>query len=305
VNLVPAYIEEINWYGDIHAQKKDSAKTARHGSYDVLQLNTPKFSYELPLSLMASCKETRGTDYKYAAWDSTKHWVARTDTNYATYIYDSRELNVGAYNSTNSFNMLAFVPEAMPENNAFSSNQLLISTTYEFSFEWWYAAASYVESFKGTGDDSLKTFMRNHYGSSIGNDSLKVFENAVEALKVPDTTKSVRVQMIKVVLVDSRKVPEPESSSSVAGSSSSEVSSSSSESKSSSSEALSSSNEESSSSEGSSRLVTTRVLNGSARMLQVRRLDGSLVKNTSNLVPGIYYVKDSEGMWKKMAVLPR
>ena len=62
---------------------------------------------------------------------------------------------------------------------------------------------------------------------------------------------------------------------------------------------------ESSSSENTTRLVTMPNRDGSARMVQVRALDGSIVKNSGNLAPGVYYVKYSNGKWGKMAVLPR
>jgi len=38
-------------------------------------------------------------------------------------------------------------------------------------------------------------------------------------------------------------------------------------------------------------------------VVQVRRLDGSVVGNMRNLEPGVYYVRYSDGKWQKKAVL--
>lgn len=297
VELVPAYVDETNWYGNSHTWKKDSVNTKRHDSYETVLINGTQFSYELPLSIKATCRETRGVAYKFATWNDDKAWIEKVSNNYATYIYDSRSISFASYDSTNTYNMLAFVPEKIPENFAFASNQILVSRTYEFAFEWWFAGASYQHSFRGTGSDSLKVFTSSRYTSSASNDSLKAVQSALEALNVPDTTKSVRIQVVKVVLVDSRKAPEPESSSSgnVESSSSDDVE-------------ISSSSEvkpSSSSSEGPDRFVATRSLGEPARILLVRNLDGSVVKYSGRLAPGVYYVKKSDGKWSKMAVLPR
>jgi hypothetical protein len=40
-------------------------------------------------------------------------------------------------------------------------------------------------------------------------------------------------------------------------------------------------------------------------VVQVRGLDGSVVKNAGNLAPGVYYMKYSYGVWRKTAVMPR
>ena len=376
VEFIPAYIDESNWYGDIHTGTQDSLTTTRHTSYKTLQINSNKFTYELPLSVMAACVETKGTEFKFATWNNSKAWIEDSHDDYATRIFDIRSLKFDNYDSTNTYNLLAFVPEALPEDDAYKSHQLLVSKTFEFAFEWWFVGASYKHIYRGTGADSLKIFATTRFSSSISNDSLKAFEAAVNALEVPDTTKSVRIQMVKVVLADSRKPllsssssaepisssesssssEEPssssadpvscsaeqssssvsssskeessssvesssskeessssespvscsaeESSSSSAPSSSSEKSSSSSAEPESSAAESSSSEAESSSSEGSVRLVTAKSLEG-LRVLQVRRLDGTVMDNSGKLAPGVYYMKYSNGIWKKTAVLPK
>lgn len=361
IELVPAYIEESNWYGNPHTWAKDSSNSTRHESYETVKVSTSSNQImKMPISIKATCRETRSTEVKYAQWNKDKTWSSVTEDDIATYIYDVHNLKMEGHDSTNTYNLLAYVPGRIPDDNSFSSDQLLFSTTFELGFEWWFASASYQERFRNPGDDSLTIRIKSHFSNATGNDSLKVVTLAIDSLKVPDTTKSVRVQALKVVLVDSRKplLPEssssnpPASSSSEGKSSSSEtpvVSSSSetpgptsSEENSSSSHGLDASSSSvvgtssstepetsssaepgtsssgdapassssgtepvSSSSEGSTRLVTAPAQGAAARVVQVRTLDGSIVKNSATLAPGVYYMKYSDGKWHKTAVLPR
>jgi hypothetical protein len=133
-------------------------------------------------------------------------------------------------------------------------------------------------------------------------DSLSSVTTAVKNLKVPDSVSKVQYQQFHVVLTDPNKKTAT-SSSSVASSSSETASSSSVAS--SSSEASSSSVEESSSSQGTTsiaRLESSPHAFGNVR--EVRRLDGSVVKSSETLVPGVYYVKGMDGRWKKQVELP-
>lgn len=381
IELVPAYIEETNWYGNPHTWEKDSSTYKRHDSYETLSISVKSTEYGFPLSVKAACRETRGTEYLYVTWKD-RAWSKKSADDYATYIFDIHSLTMEGHDSTNTYNLLAFVPGMIPENSAFSATQLLYSKTFEFAFEWWFVVASYTHSFRGTGVDSNKVYTTILNANSAGNDSLSVYEGAINRLEIPDTTKMVRVQVVKVVLSDSRKLPEPESSSSeppvassssatpvssssaIPGTSSSgqnpgtssshsvDVSSSSVVGSSSSGTPASSSSQnggssssanpgtstsvagssssagngssssaggngegtetsssgtdpQSSSSEDKTRLVAVQAESAPARVLQVRSLDGSVVKNSKNLAPGVYYVKNSNGKWQKMAVLPR
>jgi hypothetical protein len=96
--------------------------------------------------------------------------------------------------------------------------------------------------------------------------------NALKSLDIPDSISKIQIHQFHVVLVDPNK-NQPESSSSV---------------------------EESSSSEETTVLGrmerTPRVFNDSR---EVRRLDGSIVKQGESLKPGVYYVRGMDGRWKK------
>ena len=382
IELVPAYFQETNWYGDIRTQRQDSSRTVYHSSYDSLIINVKKSAtLNVPISIKAECRETEGNDVTFAVWNSNQRWVTDVVDDYATGLYDVRWLEMPGHDSTNTYNLLVFVPGSIPSDYSFQSNQVLFSKTFEFAFEWWFVGASYTETIV---HDSLHSTLRHYYGSSTGNDSLKVLANAVKALNVPDSIPTVRIQTLKVVLTDSRKPIEPESSSSsqspvscasgessssssnvvppsssssvikssssstpksssrdvqscsstVASSSSqasssSKATSSSSETPKSSSSAKpasssskakssssgkqsssskaksSSSKKDDSSSSESSRIVLTASPADGLRMLQVRRLDGSIVRDGKMLDTGVYYVKYSDGLWRRTAVLSK
>jgi hypothetical protein len=230
INLVPAYIEESNWYGNPQTWVKDSSNVVRHESYETVKVKIKSFSeYALPISVHAACREMEGTTYKYATWNNSKEWVEREDDDYATFIHDVKEFTTEGHDKTNTYNILTFVHGSFPgDNEPYQSHQLLFSTTFEFAFEWWYVGLSYEFVYDTIIDGKTYAATRSNYFNAVGNDSLETFNSAKKKFNYPEGLKTVRVQSLKVVLVDSRKVPEPESSSSVVVSSSSEVKSSSS-----------------------------------------------------------------------------
>ena len=365
IELVPAYIEESNWYGNPHTWAKDSSNSTRHESYKTVTVSAKSFANKLPLSISAECRERRGTEFKYATWNNSKQWKEDSEDGIATYIFDIHNMKLDGYDSTNTYNLLGMAPAKIPEDNSYNSGYMLASKTFEFAFEWWFVGLTHEFVFDTVINGNTYGATGRSYSSSIGMDSLHVFEVARNAMDFSQPTRTirseyVRVQALKVVLVDSRKPLLPESSSSnPPASSSSEVKSSSSETPvvSSSSEtpgptsseensssshgldessssvvgtssstkpetsssaepgtsssgdapASSSSGTEpaSSSSEGSTRLVTAPAQGATARVVQVRTLDGSIVKNSATLAPGVYYMKYSDGKWHKTAVLPR
>ena len=391
VEFVPAYIEETNWYGNPQTWTKDSSNFTRHESYRTVKVSS--FADSLPLSIQANCRQSQLTTYKYATWNNSNEWVEKDNDDFATVIYDIHNLKMEGHDSSNTNNILIYMPGSIPENSSFPANHLLFSKPYEFTFEWWYAVAHYRHVYV---DSVGVTHYANKYGRASGNDSLKTVNNAINTRAIPDTVKSVRIQVLKVVLIDSRKPLQPESSSSVVVSSSSESSSSSgvpassssekssssvtpessssvkssssskiessssepesssaessssakssssqpkssssvksssskvpessssdkvsssSEKKSSSSskpassssegKSSSSKNNKSSSSEKSDRIVALESQDVSRYVVQVRRLDGTVVKNAQRVGPGVYYVKYSDGIWQKKAVLQK
>ena len=375
IELVPAYIDESNWYGNPRTWVKDSSTFKRHESYETLTMSYSKNkSMQIPVSITAACREMQGTRLGVAKWTTNQTWKSEVVSGYTTDIYDIRALKMNGHDSTNTYNILAFVNGPFPEEgHPFQANELLFSETFEFAFEWWFASAKYQHF-------TDATHATNQYGSSVGNDSLKVVNAAISALAIPDSITNIRIQVVKMVFMDSRKqfipgsssssvvcsssvvpasssvtessssivesssskpassssqpsssskTPEsssskiPESSSSVVPSSSSKpVSSSSSIPASSSSvdkssssvapessstgpepKSSSSKKQESSSSEKSDRIMVLGGQDASRYVVQVRRLDGTIAKDSRKLGPGVYYVKYSDGTWQKKALL--
>lgn len=299
VELKMAYVDVGKWYGSKDLSKTDSSSVKRYESYETIKpFRDKKIGLSLPYSITASCAETQYNLYKIAQWnESTLSWDLNEDNDdYATVIMDVNMVEFPGYNASNSYNILAMRKGSLPEDQSYNSDELMVSRTFEFQFDWWYTYAAYTIVSTASTKWSFK--------SSYGLDSLSSLNNALKSLDIPDSISKIQIHQFHVVLVDPNK-NQPESSSSEAESSSSEESNSSIE---------SSSSEESSSSqqESSSSLEETTALNRMAKSYrifsgtrEVRRLDGAKVKANEPLVPGVYYVKGLDGRWKKQVELPR
>ena len=371
VTLAASTIAEYNWDVTLKSGtwktgtwNYGTQKTSIHNSFSTLTPIVTSASYRFPFSVKADCREMNGVYFNYVTWN--KAWAADS-LEYATYIYDTHAMALPDYDSTNANNLLVMTSNPpIDGKESFEAGEILVSIPYEFAFDWWFVGIRYGRS----------------YTSSIGHDSLTVFNSLVSSVKgkLPDTLTTLKVQVIKVVLKDvvkSESIVPPSSSSSVIPSSSSQPTSSteppksSSSVKSSSSKPASSSTEppkssagnssagnsssskdnssaskpsssskdapgssattigssaseksstskpssssedsESSSSKGSSSsgktsiaMVRTELVED--EVVEMRTLDGSLVKNSRNVKPGIYYMKTSRGTWIKKAVLPK
>lgn len=308
VELRLAYVDVTQWYGSIDLSKTDSVSVKRHESYEALAPFRDKFTEKLPVSIPASCAETKNNLYKYAEWsESSKKWTLNDENDdYATQIMDINQMEFPGYNSSNTYNILAIKKGALPEDGAYSMGELMVSKTFELQFDWWYTVVAYkIET--ETVDGNTKTIHTSwKMANAIAMDSTTSVTAALGALPESDTVSKAQYQQFHVVLKDANKLSSRDaSSSSVAKSSSSEAKSSSSEASSSSSKAKSSSSVKpgsSDSSEAIGRLPAKPRAFGAARA--VRRLDGSLVKAGEQLVPGVYYVKGVDGRWKKQVELP-
>ena len=298
VELQLQQIEETMWYGSKNLSKADSVKKTVYKDYLDVKPYKNKFNgaTKLPVSITASCVESQRNLFQYAIWSDLQWSLVNNDNDYATMIMDANQFSFKGYDATNSFNIIAIKKGSLPQNNSFSTNDLMVSKTFEFSFDWWYSIAFY---FVGT---------KYSYASVVALDSLTAANTSVNGLDVPDSVSKVQLQILHGVLVDPNKNL-PASSSSVASSSSEEQSSSSEVSSSSveassSSEQLSSSEVESSSSEHTT--VIGRLVNSprAFKAREIRRLDGSKIKAGEVLVPGVYYVKGADGRWKKQVELP-
>ena len=354
VTLAASTIAEYNWDVTLNSGTWNygTQKTSIHNSFSTLTPIVTSASYRFPFSVKADCREMNGVYFKYVTWN--KAWAADS-LEYATYIYDTHAMALPDYDSTNANNLLVMTNNPPIDGKAsFEAGEILVSIPYEFAFDWWFVGIRYGLS----------------YTSSIGHDSLTVFNSLVSSVKgmLPDTLTTLKVQVIKVVLKDvvkSESIKTPFSSSSVTQSSTSQPTSSteppksSSSVKSSSSKPASSSTEppkssagnsssskenssaskpsssskdapgssasekssdskpgssskgfdssssKASSSSGKTSIAMTRTELVEDVVVEMRTLDGSLVKNSRNVKPGIYYMKTSRGTWIKKAVLPK
>ncbi len=262
VTLQLQQIEETMWYGSKNLFNSDSVKKTVYEGYQELKPLKDKFNgnTKLPVSITTSCTGSRYKLFKYATW-SNAHWaLVDDDDQYATMIMDINQYTFSGYDPTNSYNILAVRKGSLPEDNSYSGDELMVSRTFEFNFDWWYSLALY---YHGNGYS---------YASAVAMDSLSAVKSSMKGLNIPDSVSKVQLQVFHGVLVDPNK-NQPESSSSV---------------------------EESSSSEETTVLGrmerTPRVFNDSR---EVRRLDGSIVKQGESLKPGVYYVRGMDGRWKK------
>ena len=101
IELVPAYIEESNWYGNPHTWVKDSSNFRRHESYQTLSMNYSKnATMQIPVSITASCHEMQGTEVGFAngLTDKPTYEQVYTDTTgYAETVhvtYDSDKVSL-------------------------------------------------------------------------------------------------------------------------------------------------------------------------------------------------------------------
>lgn len=309
VRLALAYVDETTWTTDYKYENEKDKKTIRQKKLtDVVPIQK-KLGYTLPVFLTASCSETVDNEYEELSWDGSK-WESSRSNNYASVILDIHGNTVGDFNEENTNNLLMMYPNALPSDESYQSSQILPSKTFEFQFEWWQVAVVYKTETQVEGG------VRTTYSMSmaLGNDYEGVM-NSAKMKSVENTVTSVQFQVLHGILMDTTKIKSEDvfssssvmSSSSTNSSSSTVTSSSSSNEKtdsSSSGESSSSTVSSSSSNESTTGLVLLNNRTVKNVRVEMRRLDGTSVKNNENVVPGVYYVKGADGLWKKQMVLP-
>ncbi|MBR4398649.1 MAG: hypothetical protein IKT05_05635 [Fibrobacter sp.] len=297
-------VEETIWYGSRDLKKSDSVKVNRHADYSTITPIIQKMDLRIPYSVDAGCTVSNYNLFKYGEWgQNSKKWSLNDENDdYGTWIIDVNINKIAGFDSSNSYNVLVVKKGGIPEELSFSSNELMVSKTFEFAFESWQAIV--VGRVKRVTETEEVTSL--YSGSAYRLDSAEAVTAALAAFNknadVPDSLSKIQVQVLRPVLADPNKKV-ANSSSSVAVSSSSEAKSSSSDA--SSSSAKSSSSVAPSSSESAEAIGPQQAKPRTFGMVRaVRRLDGSQVKAGEQLVPGVYYVKGVDGRWKKQVELP-
>lgn len=273
VTLKLASLEETMWYGDKALKKSDSVKVSKIDGYENFKPQFDYFPNRLPYSVTAACSESGNSRVTYADWFSngSKWELTEDEEPYWTYIMDINAIEMDGYDETNTYNFLVLT--SGPIGESFNPGELLASRTYEFQFDWWFASVGFVipsKTVEINGKDTTTTYRYSRrYSGAIGMDSVATVKSALSKLTIPDSIGKVSLQVLHAVLMDERKIPESDNGD-LTG------------------------------------LKVDRNARPTSRTAgQIRRLDGSLVAENAIFVPGVYYVKDQDGLWKKQMVLPR
>lgn len=274
IKLKLAYVDETVWHGEKNMESKDSSRTRRIDDFRNLRPQRDYFPYWMPYSVTAGCRELNSAQYVYGVWSKpSSAWsIEDGNNNFSTYIMDIHGHEIGNFNEDNAYNLLALKQGGLPEDGEYSSGELLVSKTYEFQFDWWFASVVYKIVNRNVvikdKDTTVTESYSYRYGASIGMDSALVVGSARNSLDIPDSISKVDLQVFHAVLMDERKIPKIEDHT-----------------------------------EAIAELKASAHIASEER--QIRRLDGSVVSNKEPFIPGIYYVKTGNGAWRKQIVLPR
>ncbi len=265
---------ETLWFGDKDLSKSDSVKHATYTDYTELSPQRNFFTYQLPVSIKAGCSETQNNTFYFGEWNKDEKSWSLNDENddYATYIMDIRGNRMDGFDSTNAYNILAMKKGGLPQDGAYTSGELLVSKSYDFQFDWWFASVMIVIENRNVSinekKDTVTTVSYSYkYASSMGMDSLNVVNTAMSNLTIPDSIGKVSLQVFHAVLMDSTKIKVEDKDE-----------------------------------DNPTALVNVGVSPAEGKRVEVRRLDGSRVKKGETLSPGVYYVKYSNGIWKKEGI---
>ena len=271
-----AYVDETRWYGDKDLSKADSVKQNRHQDYSTLVPIYVSEGHIIPYTITAGCVESQNNLYSYAEWNKNqKNWSLNSENDdYTTVIWDVNSNSVEGYDPSNTYNILVFKKGQNLEE--LSSENMMVSRTFELNFESWYAIGLYKTV---TQESETSSRIRTTAMFATRMDSASAIRSVIDALDIPDSISKVEVQLFHSVLNDPSK-NEAESSSSESSSSSMEGTTV----------------------IGGFQKAAPHLFDGKREM---RRLDGSRVKMGELLAPGVYYVKGADGRWKKQVEILR
>ncbi|MCF0224971.1 MAG: hypothetical protein HUK20_11940 [Fibrobacter sp.] len=294
LNLQLAYVDQIEWTSD-KGPNDDSAKTTtRLGDVTKITVKRNYFTYEMPVSIKAACKVTSGLDYQYATWDTTKSAfsVLTADKKYSSKIMRSSEVALSGIDTNKVFNLLAFREGDWDDQTSFTAgSQMIASSSLEPQFDWWYTAIRYVkvtydtvitttphkdDSSKVDTTTSIKKKTSSKTKSVVAMDSVSAFNGAKMEDSLLGEYTEFEVGIYHAVLMDSAKIvpaddpTDPDDP------------------------------DDPENPEEPSFVKDINALPTQTTRVDVRRLDGTKVLGSwSNLKPGVYYVKRSNGMWIK------
>ncbi|MCQ2054541.1 MAG: hypothetical protein MJY82_04520, partial [Fibrobacter sp.] len=234
-------MKEIYWEGNFRTMSAESSSSKKINSVNEADQVIKKSLVDnngtpikVPMALTAACVETKNNEYKFVTCDkATGACEQKTANNYATQIYDVRDIKVEGFTSENAYNLLVMNEEELPLDGSYLNGSIMGSRTYDLAFEWWFAVAEYtvVDTIKGEDGSFVGTSTTTHRRSALTLDSASVFNSVVKSVmaNAPESVNETVIRMLKVLLVEDKgTVPAGESSSSDASSSDSKDGSSSS-----------------------------------------------------------------------------
>ena len=203
VELVSLYYEESNWYGNPKTMVKDSSSVKRFMTYS--EFDFKGSDLRVPLSITASCAEGPNSNVKYATWNSNKKWVVKDVDDYFTYIVDTHNMTTAEINENNAYNMLILHKGDKPDDDNYGSDELFVSRTFEFGFEWWLAEVSYTYEKDTIVNGEKMLYIGTPYANAIAMDSAKAVAAAMSVFTIPDTINSILIRTVKATFIDPRK----------------------------------------------------------------------------------------------------
>jgi hypothetical protein len=265
-------IRESVWEGLLSAPGSASVNITVHRNLTSLVPIKKNSPYSIPVAIAAQCLDSENpvtrADYSSNVW-------AEDTLNMTTRLYDIRDVAIGDYSNSDTYNWLAFTEGAWPVDNSFNAQELMISHTFDVHAITWHGYSIYYDTTKTVEGDITTTKINYHISSSIALDSATVFASVTSG--VP-SGKLVKVQMFRIMLSDEKLIKETPTAMALAPQA------------------------------RSLRYVITPLMGGylvrgpAGEVPRMRNLKGVAVNASQVVKPGLYLVSSSRSAWQKIVV---
>src|SRR5574344_1065284 len=188
-------IVEYNWQGTLSAKANATVtKTVHRSVSDVVPLK--KQSVTFPVSVAAQCLDV--TNSVVTVTYSSSSW-AESSASMKTQLFDMNETKLAGY--TSAYNWLAFAESWPSDGMSFDASQVAVSPTFDVHAAMYRAVAMVSDTVYGS--DGKPTGVRYTMQQLSGLDSAATFDGVTASLA---TDKTVTVQLLRIVLSDSRLI---------------------------------------------------------------------------------------------------
>lgn len=188
-------IVEYNWQGTLSAKANATVtKTVHRSVSDVVPLK--KQSVTFPVSVAAQCRES--TNPVVTVTYSSSSW-AESSASMNTQLFDMNSDSLNGYGSF--YNWLAFAESWPSDGMSFDASQVAVSPTFDVHAAMYRAVAMVSDTVYGS--DGKPTGVRYTMQQLSGLDSAATFDGVTASLA---TDKTVTVQLLRIVLSDSRLI---------------------------------------------------------------------------------------------------